>query len=66
MRRHHLLAPLLAASLALSPACAHHRPTNRQLGYAAIITGFIALALIAASASHCEDNACLDGLSLSP
>ena len=62
MRRHHLLAPLLAASLAVSPACAHKQLTNRQVAYGAIVVGLVVIVVIAASVSHCEENGCTDNL----
>ena len=54
---------MLAASLALSPACGHKQLTNRQVAYGAVVVGFVALIVVAASASHCSETGCLDGLS---
>lgn len=62
MRRRDLLAPLLATSLALSPACAHKQLTNRQIAYGAVVAGLIVIVVIAASVSHCEENGCTDNL----
>ena len=48
-------------AMGLASGCAHHQPTNRQLGYGVAIGAFVVLIIIAASASHCEQNNCLDG-----
>ncbi len=56
-----MVGMVMAAGLA--SGCAHHQPTNRQLGYGVAVGAFVVLIIVAASASHCEENNCLDGIS---
>lgn len=51
-----------ALVLGLAPGCAHHQLTNRQVAIGVGVAALAAIVIVAATASHCEENGCLTAL----